>query len=371
MTPRRITPRRRKILIFTTTFLIGLVLVYGGSVVSRSHDLYGSVKSSRRGWSGRILRSDPVLGIANTPGAIGAETYPIGPDVPSRIDRDGLRVPVDSADPPVRSGPLVLALGCSFTYGSSVLAEETFSHIFARAIGGSEMNAGICGGGAAQMLVRARELIQSHRPAFVLAQFSPWLAERSRADHAPTYEGLVPTPRFIRGASGMELRPPGFGGIAFDVPVSEYRSTEKSTAEFMSFLGRVGAPLLVHDDFARVVLSARRIGSGDEPTLAEIEAHVYLEIAHLCRESGSQLVLVWLEGRPPGDPWAVPSLAAELGVPIAAGTKRMVDELETKTREVFVATYTLMRGDPPRCVDAHPNARAHALIADEISRAIR
>lgn len=362
------TPRRRKILVFTTTLGIALLVAYAGSVVARSHDLYGLVRSGWRGWSGRILRSDPVLGIANTPGAVGAETYPIGPDVPSRIDREGLRIAMDSADPPGRTGPLVLALGCSFTYGSSVLSEETFSHLFAREIGGSEMNAGICGGGAAQMLIRARELIPRHRPAYVLAQYSPWLAERSQKDHAPTYVGLVPTPRFVRGAEGLELRPPGLLGIAFDVPLSEYRSGEP---RFLGFLRQVGAPLFLHDDYAQLVLAVRRIGDGEEPTLAEIEAHVYPEIARLCRESGSQLVLVWLEGRPLGDAWEVPSIAAGLGVPVAAGTKRMVDELETKTREVFVATYTLMRGDPPQCVDAHPNARAHALIADEIARTLR
>ncbi len=354
------------------TFLVALAVfalaAWSGSVVVRGRALYEALGPGFRGWRGSVHGSDPVLGLRLVPGGRGAETFPIGPDVPSRIDADGFRVPLETPAGRERRRPRVLALGCSFTYGSACLAEDVFCERVARALDGTALNAGLCSGGAAQMLLLAERLIPLHEPDLVLVQYSPWLMERSQQAFAPTFFGHIPVPRFVRGAAGIELRPPAGDTIAFDLPVAEHAGTAAERGGLASFLARVAFPLFAHDDrlALRSWFSARFASAEPSATAEEIERHVYPRILELCRAGGARMVVVWLEGKPLGASWDLPDVVAELDVPVAIGTKRMIDELPVKTREEFTRAYTHMRGDPPVCVDGHPNPRAHALIAAEV-----
>lgn len=370
-TTRRASPparRRRRIAIALVTFLVAGALAWSVTLVVRARDVYAQVKAGGRGWRGDVHEADAWLGLRPKPGGSGAETYPIGPDVPSRIDAQGFRVPLDHDSARDARRPLVLGLGCSFTYGSSVLAEHTFTWLVAEKLGGSARNAGICSAGAAQMLIRARELVPALRPDWVLVQDSPWLLERSRQLQADIAFGRLCAPHFVRASDGIELRPPATGTIVFDLPLAEYRDTPAGWLDFASFLARAGLPLLAHDDWhgLRLALWPR----APFATAEEIAAFVYPEIARICRENGARLVVVNLDARPPDTPWTPPRAIAELGVPLAAGGQRLVDELPEKTRAAYLRAYTLQRGDPPVTIDGHPNERAHALIADEILRVI-
>ncbi len=338
----------------------------------RSKAIYAHVKAGGRGWRGHVHTSDPWLGLRPEPNGTGAETFTIGPDVPSRIDADGFRVPVDWPDQAERRRPLVLALGCSFTYGASVLAEETYAWRVAEALGGSCLNAGICSGGAAHMLLRARELVPRYRPDWVLVQDSPWLSYRSRQLYADIHVGLLPTPHFVRTAQGVELAPPIFSTIVFDLPIADYRDTPRGTGDFVSFCARVGLPMLAHDDWflTRLALEEKLGWQPPFATNAEILEFVYPEIARICRENGARMLVVNLDSKKPGQSFELSPVIANLGVPAVVCGKRLVAELPDPSRETYVRTYTLMRGDPPRQIDGHPNPLAHSLIADEILRTI-
>lgn len=272
--------------------------------------------------------------------------------------------------PPDR--PVLLALGCSFTFGSSVLAEETFAWRVAGELDAICHNAGICGGGAAQMLQRARELLPRERPAWVLVQYSPWLLERGRLPFAPTYIGRVPTPYFARTGGGVELLPPAWPTLVFDLPFDRFRSTERGPLDFLSFFRSVGLPLCFHDDLGRARTALARITGPDQDpaTDAEVEAAVYPEIARLCREHGARMVIVWLDARPLDGIPEESLVLRSLDAPVARCGERLAAELPERTRRAWNQAYTLVRGDPPRSIDPHPNAHAHALIADEILRTI-
>ncbi len=48
----------------------------------------------------------------------------------------------------------------------------------------------------------------------------------------------------------------------------------------------------------------------------------------------------------------------------------LLKALPVKTKAVYDLTYRTYRGNPPVLIDAHPNARAHRIMADEIVKAL-
>jgi hypothetical protein len=361
---------KKKLAISVGTFVACALIAWLSTIVWRSRTLYAASKEGSRGWRGRIYKSDAELGLAPIPGATASETFPILPDVPSHVDSRGFRSPCGTADEAPLARPLFLALGCSSTFGSCVLAEETFSWRVARHFGGTSLNAGICSGSAAQELLLARKLIPEYRPDYVLLQYSPWLLERARTEYAPTFTGTIPVPFFVTTPAGVRLQPPLFETRAFDVPTGEYRSSERGFVDFLGFTLRVGVPLLAHDDLNTAWVRLRhRFGSVPAcASPAEIESFVYPEIAKSCAEHGAKLIIVAIENG--SEPWTVPATIANLGAPIAYGTNLMRERLPVLSRENYNRAYLFMAGDPPVLIDAHPNAHAHSIIAESVIEAI-
>ncbi|MDZ4775104.1 MAG: hypothetical protein SGI72_18455 [Planctomycetota bacterium] len=363
--------RRKKIVVACATLLVCALITWFATFVSRSRALYEASKEGARGWRGAVYRADSEMGLAPIAGAHADEVLPPLPDVPSHIDSRGFRVPVDQSDDAPIVRPTVLALGCSVTYGSCVLAEETFAWKVAQGLGAACLNAGLCSGGAAHELILARRLIPQYEPDYVLVQYSPWLIERSSTPYAPSFTGAIPVPFFVAAASGAELHEPLFETLVFDVPTREYRSTARTFGDFLSFTLRVGVPLLAHDDTCIAWADLKQKLGRSSPIAApdRIDEFVYGEIAALCREHGARLVVVALEEG--SVPWTAPLAITSLGVPIAYGTNRLRAELPEVNRTTYNRAFLHTAGDPPVLVDRHPNAHAHALIADEILTVMR
>ena len=196
-----------------------LAAAYVGAAAYRSKPLYESLKSHERGWSGRAHAPDARLGFAPVPGARGAHVFPIGPDVPMRYDAHGFRVPVHAEQAPAVTHPLLLTLGCSFTYGDAVAAEEAWPFVTAQMLGGTAANAGVCGYGLAQMLLLAERLVPSVAPDYLVVQYSPWLASRAQSPLGPSRFGYLPTPYFFDQNGTLQLRDPVFRTIVPDLVV--------------------------------------------------------------------------------------------------------------------------------------------------------
>ncbi|HDL63888.1 MAG TPA: hypothetical protein ENH12_00715, partial [Proteobacteria bacterium] len=242
-------------------FLLSLVAiflgVYGRSLYLRSKQLYRYAKHNRRGWSGSVFEPDRELGFRAKAGARGAHTFPIGEDLPMRFDRNGFRVPVNISNEEYKR-PYVLALGCSFTYGDACRAEDTFPHLVAQALGGTELNAGLCSYGLSQMVILARKLIPEYKPEYILFQYSPWLLNRSTRIFAPTRFSFAPNPYYIDAEDGsINIHPPVFS--CYSVDLGPWRKSPVSSSDFFSLFSRVGIPLILHDDFNLLVFKIKSI----------------------------------------------------------------------------------------------------------------
>ncbi len=358
---------RGRRLLYWTILLGGLaVFAWGASMVARATTGYLYVKKQPPGWKGTVARADARLGFAPVPGSAGAEILPGGELEPVRFDSAGLRVPMEEGV--AVSGPVVLALGDSFTFGTGCRAEDTYPARVARALGGRSLNAGFPGYGLSQMLTRAQELVPRYRPQLLLVQASTWLPARASKPLRTSGFGLLPVPWFAAGPEDRPTwRPPPFTSKLFDLPIARYRETEPGPLDWAGFVGRVGIPLFLHDDpralRMRVARATGRLPRGaSERAISEA---VYPALARLARENGARMVVVVLEaaGKQNLAPADLGLLPGVLVVDTKAGLYAGISGTD---RDSYLRAYGHWRGAPPRMVDEHPNARAHAIIAEQV-----
>jgi hypothetical protein len=368
-------PSRLRRALGYAAYLLGVGLIGGYALFLgyRSLELYRYLKTEHLGFRGHVHRSDPELGFAALPGASGFHGFPDGSRFAMRYDDEGFRVPAGRAVDTSRPRPWVLSLGCSFTYGDSCPAEDTYSYHVAQGLSGSALNAGKCAYGLAQMLILARRLIPRYKPDYVLVQFSPWLAGRGTSGFARSAFGAVPVPFLLLRENGsLEVHPPVFSARVFDLPFDQFYNARSGVVDFLRFFFMAGAPLAIHDDFAmaryrldlrlgRLPESDRERAAGDEEGLNQ---KVYGEIGSLCRANGATMVVVRLS-YPLERTWQ--GLRRLSPGAIVINAQRALDaQVPEGNREAYYRRFGHWRGSPPVLVDTHPNPAAHRIIADQI-----
>jgi hypothetical protein len=357
---------RKKLLFATVVFAGFLLLLWCVSLWWRGDRLYRQVMGSSRGWSSRIHVTDPKLGFVPKANVDAEEVFPIGRPVPTRIDGNHFRIPASDDHQFVADRPLVLALGCSLTFGAACRAEQTYPFLVAEGLEGSCINAAACSYGLVQMLLRGRHLIPKHQPDIVLVQYSPWLVDRATSNYAPTYFGKLPVPYFYEREDGsLEIHPPVFAQSRAD-PLS-YRTSPRSATLYCSFLFRAGLPLLVHDDFWTALTRAKQtVGLTPKPTTNRqaVVDYVYSQLSRECRSAGSRMFVVMLDKGIP--PIRRDSLRSIPDVLIIDAHAALAARLPARNNPSFLRRYAHWRGDPPVMVDDHPNPTAHRLVADLI-----
>ena len=136
--------KKKKLLFFIIMNLLTPVifsLAYVGHAHHKLSEMYWRLKIKQRGWKGKVHDNDSLLGFAPIPNTKGAHTFHIGPDIPTQFDNEGFRVPIN-VDKSSHNKPLVLALGCSFTYGDAIHAKDTFPYLVGRSLGGTSKRPG-------------------------------------------------------------------------------------------------------------------------------------------------------------------------------------------------------------------------------------
>ncbi len=358
--------------------VVGLLGGYGLFLVHRAYAAYSFLKGDHLGFWGKVHQADPELGFAAIPRAAGFHVFPIGPPIPMRYDADGFRIPDGQAKDASRPRPLVLALGCSFTYGDGTRAEQTWPHLVAADLGGTELNAGKCAYGLAQMLLLARKLIPRYRPDYVLVQFSTWLPGRGTSGFARSTFGDVPVPSLLLNSDGtVGVLPPAFQTTLFDLPFHEFDNKRQGVGEFVRFFLRAGAPLFVHDDLKMAAYTLkRRLGRFPTAELdrartnrEELNRVVYKEIGRLATDNSARMVIVRLSHPLEKDWQRLKELSPDA---LVVNAQAFLDaHVPSRKREDYYKLFGHWRGSPPRLVDTHPNPAAHREIADAVVRAIK
>ncbi|MFC2084152.1 hypothetical protein ACFLS9_03765 [Bacteroidota bacterium] len=375
MENKRAISKKRLFFFYTFIILIPVVLfavVYMGYVAIQTADIYQYVKSSQRGWKGKVHVADEKLGYAPVPGSSGAHVFPVGPDIPMQYDEDGFRVPIGARDSLKQQRPLVLALGCSFTYGDATYAKDTYPYLVGQSLGGSSKNAGVCGYGLSQMFLLSKKLIPIHKPDYLLVQYSGWLVRRARNPFPTSYFGKIPSPYFYDNEKSFALYPPVFLTKKTKLPIDQYRGTKKSIIDALSFYFRVGLPLFVHDHLNMLKYGINKnIGIIPDPTNAKdrLIKYVYKEICKVADKYGASVVVVVLGKN--AKPVNVKEELFPPGVILVKTYEELLRRLPIANNDSYKEEYAHWRGSPPRVVDSHPNETAHKIIASTIVSAIR
>jgi len=368
--------RKKRIAFYLILFLIPAITIssiYTVYTGYRTKDQYMYVKLNYRGWKGKTVRFDSELGFVPIPDSRGAETMWIGNDIPARYDKYGFRVPLeDQKSASLNQHPILLTLGCSFTYGAGTSAEDAYPYLVGQYLEGTSRNAGVSGYGLSQMMVLAKRLVPIHKPDYLLVQYSPWLVSRAQNQFAPTYFGKVPAPYFFVRKNELVLHPPVFKAKIMDLPIDRYRNTQVSLIDKVSFLWNVGLPLFIHDDFNMSSYNVIRVfGWVPEPATnpEQITKYVYEEIAKVARENGARLVIVILGGD--HNPVQVPEGLFPPDSIIVNAHAALIEHLPIVNQETYEKLYFHWRGSPLRIVDTHPNENAHRIIAEAIIQKIQ
>ncbi len=346
--------------------VISIFSVYLAYTTYRTKSVYNYVKSNQRGWSGQVHRADKELGFVPIPNSSGSETMPIGPDILMRYDKDGFRVPIEVGKDTKKNHPVVLTLGCSFTYGAATYAKVTFPYLVGKYLGGYTKNAGGCSYGLSQMVILAKRLIPRHQPDYVIVQYSTWLAHRAVSAFAPSHFGKLPNPYYVK-EDNLVIKPPVFQTKVCDLPIGEYRKSHEGVVDFLSFLWNVGLPLFLHDDFNMSVYAFTGVlGLHEQPTTNHraVIQHAYGEIHSVAEQNGATVIIVVL-GRD-NHPVPVQKDLLPNDAIVVDAHSALLKRLPTIDKQSYKRQYMHWRGNPPRLVDSHPNEKAHRIIAEEI-----
>ena len=371
MSEQELRTKKRGLFYLLLIFIpvVAISFIYLGYTTFRTSQFYNYVKSDQRGWSGKVHGVHKDLGYAPIPNSRGSEIMPLGPDIPMRYDKDGFRIPFEDKLNAKNIHPVVLTLGCSFTYGAATHAENTFPYLVGNYLGGSTKNAGVSSYGLSQMVIMAKQLIPRHKPDYVLVQYSPWLVDRAVRPFSPSHFGKFPNPYFVEedNEDNLVIKLPVFQTKILELPIDEYRKSQKGFSDFLSFLGNVGLPLFLHDDFNMTAYTlAKVLRLKERPTKNRLRViqHAYGEIFRVSEQNGAKMIIVVLGEN--HHPVPVQKDLLPKNVIVVDAHNALLNRLSTIDKQSYQRQYSHWRGEPPSLVDGHPNEHAHRIIAEMI-----
>jgi hypothetical protein len=373
---RRWNPSYR-IMLFCSFGLMLLALIFWIiSIMDRASSLYDyALAVEKPGWIGNPFQADSVLGHINNPGSESLELTPGIPPIPVRFDSLGFRVPITlKMDTAYMQGPTLLFLGCSFTFGSSVRAEEAFPWLTAQALDGLGFNGGVCSWGCAQMLLRSEELVPLLDPDYVVIQYSPWLVSRSQRGFAPVYFGVLPTPYYTSESIGTVcVSPPPFITRIFESDLDEYRGGERNLLGFFGFLLDVAGRQIVLDDLSLLSFGFREalgITPRRSTDMHEIAFLAYRDLCETCRRNGSIPIIFRITNGEEDPYWQDVLGGVGEGTLVADGETALRKTAGYYNGEAYRQSFWSYAGNPPRMVNMHPNAAAHRVLAGVLTDVI-
>lgn len=354
------------------TFFI-TVLVYFNTIVYRSYKLFEYLTAEKkRGWEGIAHQTDDTLGFKSIPNAKAFHTFTIGEKIPMAYDQNGFRVPLSDSLKQNIPGKLdMLFLGCSFTYGDACFAEETFCHITAKQKNLTYINAGVCSYGLAHMLILAEKLLPEYRPKYLVVQYSEWLAGRGLNVYAPNYYAYVPNPYFSLTADKYTLEYPAFRTQAFNLDAKQIKNQYYNN--FLKFLFSKGISFYLKEDWFYqknkiLTLTGSRLKPATNAALAEKFA--YNSIKQLADKYGTKIIVLNI-----GDiEYSKKShqLFSDSTIYYAEADSALNNYLKLSSTKNYSKEFNLWRfnGKDSILVDAHPNLKAHQIIANSIIKEI-
>jgi hypothetical protein len=248
------------------------------------------------GISGNVFMVDDTLGHCGVPNGFGNTIYSLGDlevNVPIKLNSAGFRITEKTI--PSKSDSLMMFLGCSFTWGDYVLAEQNYATLVSKSLNYKLLNCGVDAYGLAQMLILAERNIPKYRPKVLSVQYSPWLADRARFMFFPSAHGVMPFPFISKNKRGtFYVHEPYFRSALYNPTYRVYKTSPASFLDKLSFIYNVGIPVAIVDKWKmqmvqwKMALGLVPVSENDNQ---KIEKYVYERLYKLCEQYGVKMVV--------------------------------------------------------------------------------
>ena len=273
-------------------------------------------------------------------------------------DARGARVnsPGDRTPPRVD----ILTIGCSFSWGHGIENEETFTEGLRRRMSAPVANFAMGSYGTVHSLL----LLQRHldlRPRVIVYGFIDDHLRRNLSPCAPSYAPFcTPVAHVVFGKNDtLTIHPPK--GELFSAEANRRFYEEITMTDRFSFRDVLWRARV---DLFRVQKSQAIAYPNDPRSQKESMMWLMGQLADAARGAGATLLVAYIPRLERGDttppPEALASATKEHGVMLADLTPRVLQYYANERHPPLILAH-----------DGHPNATAHALIADELERTLR
>jgi hypothetical protein len=318
--------------------------------------------------SPKLWKLDPLLAHKGIPYNKGTYDYFIGDSikgsVPVFFDEKGFRTVPDSLK--IKSDTTDLYLGCSFTFGEYLLAEDTYPYKTSKLLNHSYFNTAISAYGIAQMKLLADSLLPKNKFKYVFIQLSPWLTDRAMSIDGITSYGYRPFPYFSDQGNNFVLNKLAYKGDIYRTKL--WRNTPYSYGEKFAFTISDGIEIEIIDYYAYKLAEIQvKLGIKPKPTKKkkELEKYFYNYAIDKCKQCKAIPILVKMK-YPTGDCLELLDYLGEKALIIDLDS-----DLDSKVKETGKEFYNLfgiyhVHGTDSILFDHHPNKYANELFSNRI-----
>lgn len=268
-----------------------------------ANELYERVKSTTKFASNNLWQPDAKLshrGIAN---AQGYYAYTIGEhirgEIPVVFNAQGYRTVAQGKK--LSTETLNLFVGCSFTFGDYIKAEDGFPYRTSQLLKTEFINAGASGYGFGQMIKIIDELLPKYKFKYVFVQMSPWLATRAMRLDGPVLFGGRPYPYFFENGNSFVLHYPAYtSSVSSSLyqNLEQYHKAPRTYLDKIIFIYSVGLNVVVKDYMAyQFAVLKIKIGLIPSPTnkKQELEQYFYNYVIRRIKAQGAMPIILKLK----------------------------------------------------------------------------
>jgi len=330
--------------------------------------LYLFVKTLAAQTSPNLWKFDPLLAHKATPNTTGTYNYYIGDSitgsVPVIFDGNGLRtVPPEFK---LISDTSDLYLGCSFTFGDYILAENGYAYKTSKLLNHQYVNAAISAYGLGQMKLQLDSMLSKRKFKYVFLQLSPWLVERATNINGPTSYGYRPIPYYSDEGDSFALNKLAFNADIYSMRL--WRKSPYSYLDKLTFAFSDGRRMEIVDYYSYKIADYQtKLGVKPKPTNRKkaLEAYFYTYAINECKKYGAVPVILKLWYPNENCQELVHHLSSQAKViDLDSDLNMKVKETGIEFKRLFSIYY--VNGKDSTLFDSHPNNLANYLFSRKI-----
>jgi hypothetical protein len=358
---RYLNSKRLKYLVYMVSVIVLIFAVFNTFITIWIHKQIVRVVSKQGRWPVGAYIYDKSIGFDFAPNISG----PINNDrFYVKSHQLGYRIG-ESEDPVSYKPGGLLSLGCSFTYGDQVEAEETFTQLAADGLNIPAYNYGICSFSYIHALLKAQKLkdqgvLDKLQPKYVVLGCWSGLPDRSRSPFPPLASKNIPLPAAYLTKDGSDLKiqyPMKTGDVFSMIELYRKEGTGLSIKRFIKIFIAVPRYIYLYVKNNRLAKELQSGSFQNDVSDYEVYDFYFSGIESVFSDYGSQIIVLYMPNSidEPPDKALKKAIADHPGIILVDGLQAI------RKGGVLSIDYA----------GIHPRPDAHKAYAEEIIDRIR